>query len=185
MVHIEHILKKEFLNLNKREMNNSIFKNGQKICTDTSLKKMCRWQISIWKDALRHVSLEKCRFEPRDATLPADGHSPEHWQQQMLAKKGEAAIPIHCWRGWKGPSHFGKQFSSLLPTQHTKPSHSLAFTQRTENSCAQKNLHRNAFVCLLVTRPCPTLRDPMDCSPPGTSAHGILQAGILEWVALP
>ena len=32
---------------------------------------------------------------------------------------------------------------------------------------------------------CPTLCDPMDCSPPGSSVHGILQGGILEWVAMP
>ena len=32
---------------------------------------------------------------------------------------------------------------------------------------------------------CPTLRDPMHCSPPGSSVHGILQARILEWVAFP
>ena len=31
---------------------------------------------------------------------------------------------------------------------------------------------------------CPTLCEPMDCSPPGSSVHGILQAGILEWVAV-
>ena len=30
----------------------------------------------------------------------------------------------------------------------------------------------------------PTLRDPMDYSPPGSSVHGILQARILEWVAI-
>ena len=30
----------------------------------------------------------------------------------------------------------------------------------------------------------PTLCDPMDCSPPGSSVHGILQATILEWVAI-
>ena len=30
-----------------------------------------------------------------------------------------------------------------------------------------------------------TLCDPMDCSPPGSSVHGILQARILEWVAIP
>ena len=30
-----------------------------------------------------------------------------------------------------------------------------------------------------------TLCDPMDCSPPGSSVHGILQARILEWVAMP
>ena len=32
---------------------------------------------------------------------------------------------------------------------------------------------------------CPTLCDCMDCSPPGSSVHGILQARILEWVAMP
>ena len=31
----------------------------------------------------------------------------------------------------------------------------------------------------------PTLCNPMDCSPPGSSVHGILQARILEWVAIP
>ena len=34
------------------------------------------------------------------------------------------------------------------------------------------------------TKSCPTLGDPMDCSPPGSSVHGILQARILEWVAI-
>ena len=32
---------------------------------------------------------------------------------------------------------------------------------------------------------CPTLCDPMDCSPPGFSVHGILQARMLEWVSMP
>ena len=32
---------------------------------------------------------------------------------------------------------------------------------------------------------CPTLWDPIDCSPPVPSVHGILQARILEWVAMP
>ena len=32
---------------------------------------------------------------------------------------------------------------------------------------------------------CPTLCDPMNYSPPGSSVHGILQARILEWVAMP
>ena len=32
---------------------------------------------------------------------------------------------------------------------------------------------------------CPTLRDPMDCSLPGSSVHGILQARVLEWGAIP
>ena len=36
----------------------------------------------------------------------------------------------------------------------------------------------------LVTQLCLILCDPMDCSPPGFSVHGILQAKILEWVAI-
>ena len=34
-----------------------------------------------------------------------------------------------------------------------------------------------------VAQSCPTLCDPVDCSLPGSSVHGILQARILEWVA--
>ena len=40
-------------------------------------------------------------------------------------------------------------------------------------------------LCVLVAQPYPTLCDPIDCSPPGSSVHGILQARILEWVAMP
>ena len=36
----------------------------------------------------------------------------------------------------------------------------------------------------LATQSCPTLCDPMDCSLPGSSVHGILQARVLEWVAI-
>ena len=34
-----------------------------------------------------------------------------------------------------------------------------------------------------VAQSCLTLRDPMDCSPPGSSVRGILQARVLEWGA--
>ena len=39
-------------------------------------------------------------------------------------------------------------------------------------------------VCVLVAQSCLTLCDPMNCSPPGFSVHGILQAGTLEGVAI-
>ena len=35
-----------------------------------------------------------------------------------------------------------------------------------------------------VTQSCPTLSDPMDCSPPGSSVHGISQARVQEWVSI-
>ena len=40
-------------------------------------------------------------------------------------------------------------------------------------------------VCLLVAQSCPTLYDPVYCSPPGSSLHGFVQAKTLELVAIP
>ena len=37
----------------------------------------------------------------------------------------------------------------------------------------------------LIAQLCPTLCNPVDCSPPGPSVHGILQARILEWLPFP
>ena len=39
-------------------------------------------------------------------------------------------------------------------------------------------------VKVLVAQWCTALCDPVDFSPPGFSVHGILQAGILEWIAM-
>ena len=39
-------------------------------------------------------------------------------------------------------------------------------------------------MCVLVTQLCPTICNPIDCSPPGSSVHGILQARILKWAAI-
>ena len=41
-----------------------------------------------------------------------------------------------------------------------------------------------ADICCLITKSCPTLCDPMDCSPQGPSVHEIFQARLLEWVAI-
>ena len=51
--------------------------------------------------------------------------------------------------------------------------------QKKGNSCAQIK------VKVLVAQSRPTLCNPMDGSPPGSSVHGIPQARILEWVAIP
>ena len=41
------------------------------------------------------------------------------------------------------------------------------------------------YVYVLVAQSCPALCNPMDCSPPGSSVHGIFQVRILEWVVIP
>ena len=56
-------------------------------------------------------------------------------------------------------------------------------------------IYMDIFICeyererekvkVLVAHSCLTLCDPIECSPPGSSIHGILQARILEWVAIP
>ena len=40
------------------------------------------------------------------------------------------------------------------------------------------------WIKMLGVLSCPTLWDPMDCRPPGSSVHGILQARMLEWVSI-
>ena len=46
-------------------------------------------------------------------------------------------------------------------------------------SCLYVYMHANSL------QSCPTLCDPMGSNSPGSSVHGILQARILEWVAMP
>ena len=56
------------------------------------------------------------------------------------------------------------------------------------------DFHSNSFsftpvspyaIRVLVAQSCPTLCNARDCSPPGSSVHGILQARVLEWAAIP
>ena len=64
-------------------------------------------------------------------------------------------------------------------------------TRRQRSSCrhSQQLLSTLALygwkVNVLATQSCPTLSDYTDCSPPGSSVHGIRQVRILEWVAIP
>ena len=84
----------------------------------------------------------------------------------------------------------------ILLSQSSKP---FAFSLRTlifSDSSLLSQILEAGFLCLsllllyiyiflLVSQSCPILCDPMDCSPPGSSVHGILQAKIVEWVAIP
>ena len=45
-------------------------------------------------------------------------------------------------------------------------------------------LYFSTLVAAKSLQTCPALCDPMDCNPPGSSVHGILQAAVLEWVAI-
>ena len=67
------------------------------------------------------------------------------------------------------------------PTPRVHPD-SCASSQWCHPSVTHLTNVKNEGVKVLVTQSC--LCDPMDCSPPGSSVHGIYQAGILEWVII-
>ena len=52
-------------------------------------------------------------------------------------------------------------------------------------SVPQTLMYKILVVCVLIVQSCLTLCDPMDCSSPVFSVHGILQARILKWVSIP
>ena len=53
------------------------------------------------------------------------------------------------------------------------------------SSTLSRHAQRAGEICGLVAQLCPSLCDPIDCSLPGSSVYAILQARILEWVAIP
>ena len=66
--------------------------------------------------------------------------------------------------------HLFPQLDHLIPTGTFNPS-----------SAPRRALF---FCCAQSLQSCPTLCDPMDCSTPGSSVHGILQARTLQWVTI-
>ena len=91
----------------------------------------------------------------------------------------------------------------LPPIQHTHPRHLFltwvchypTYTQaKLRFSCCPSSWYLHLLlvcvcvcvcVCVWVAQACLTLCDPMNCSLPGFPVHGILQARILEWTAIP
>ena len=71
---------------------------------------------------------------------------------------------------------------------HTSPgpgpanTHTQLHLQSRESAQSYRSLW---CTCVLVAQLCPTLCNPMDCRPPGSSVCGILQTRILEWAAIP
>ena len=60
-----------------------------------------------------------------------------------------------------------------------------ALTVAIHNLGTRSHLRESSCVSVWVAQSCPTLCDPMGCSQPGSSVHGILQARIMEWIATP
>ena len=87
----------------------------------------------------------------------------------------------------RSPGEENATHSSILAWRIPWTVHGLAKSQtRRSDFHFHFTLSVSVYVtyCCLVTQPCWTLCDPMDCSPPESSVHGISQGRILEWVAI-
>ena len=90
--------------------------------------------------------------------------------------------PVALGREWSGGRL--KEISGGLKTAHVESRKKVEgdFLGRPVVKHLPCNAQAAAAAKLLQS--CPTLCDPMDCSPPASSVHGIFQARVLEWVAI-
>ena len=77
-----------------------------------------------------------------------------------------------------GPSHLFKATILYEDIQQCRLTETPLFCTKTDSHAWE------AWKWSEVAQSCPTPCGPVDCSPPGSSLHGILQARILEWVAI-
>ena len=97
----------------------------------------------------------------------------ENWAH----KKGRHMGPYHTVRMMTSLGHEDRRHSQSLSKWHHSLSSTITPVGRLVTCMC--DVHAQS-----VAQLCPTLCSPMDCSPPGSSAHGISQARILEWVAI-
>ena len=83
-------------------------------------------------------------------------------------------------RGAEDPS--GEQRRVLMGVRRRDQGHREPGLQAGSEGKASQAASKDGWVS--VTNSCQTLCDPMDCSSPGSSVHGILQARVVEWVAI-
>ena len=102
------------------------------------------------------------------------------------------------YKKWKVPtniSHNAKILNKILEnkTKNVEKNlyhHQVGFLPAIQGLFNIRNVNNNnviyyACVCAKSLQLCPTLCDPVGCSPPGSCVHGILKARVLEWVSTP
>ena len=94
--------------------------------------------------------------------------------------------------GWQECSNTNELFGQPNRKGNVKKRHeeifdrtSLEWVEKGKASMSLLMSYSTLVEKVLVAQLCSTLCNPMDCSPPGSSVHGFLQARILEWVAIP
>ena len=137
----------------------------------------------------------RCRFDPWVRKIP--------WRRKWQATPDSFLEKSHGQRSLAGYSPWGHKDSDMTEQLNTH-THIHTWMQRAgfQNPVSSRpiTLKRRMHsplqpspgvrvytpACMLSRfQSCPTLYDPLNCSPPGSSVHGIHQARILEWVAIP
>ena len=124
------------------------------------------------------------KTETQKVVTHSQSHSsePGRWTETFVTKAQGISTQLWGWDGWMAS-----------PTRWTcvwVNSGSLWWTGRPgmlRLVRSQRVGHGSDWTgwCSELLQSCPTLCDPMVCSLPASSVHGILQAGLLEWVAMP
>ena len=130
----------------------------------------------VWRAAVHGVAKSR---------TPLNNWTELNWIQKLLKKCGEVLLlkkkkksktQKTIFRGFlqerKKKFLEADQFNSIETILYNRKRTLTTYNRITQNS-------------LSLTQLCPTLCNPVDCSPPGSSVHEILQARILEWVAVP
>ena len=84
-----------------------------------------------------------------------------------------------CWSGLSFPSPGDLPHQGIKPKSPVSPPLANRLSLNHQESPSQVILSESE-----IAQSCPAHSDPMDCSPPGSSAHGIFHARVLEWVAI-
>ena len=109
---------------------------------------------------------------------PASLASRLHWQVDSLPLLPPGMPPNPKWGNL--PLDF------VIPVALSSSDPWAAFSDSKSNLISPHDVYFwNNWLCAKLLQLCTSFWDPMDCSPPGSSVHGILQARILEWVAMP
>ena len=137
-----------------------------------------------WKDPVKLIQKPLPKWEDGTTLL---------WKNRVALEKRPVGTSI--WRLLQRKSWIATWSPSSRVNQSKSPTHAYWVTHHTFSTlptCEQTASHLQTFGGSLLCETCVLshfsriwlLCDPMDCSPPGSSVHGIHQARILEWVAI-
>ena len=105
------------------------------------------------------------------------GHTGEFDVDQRMSQDFSDGYPLHTKKPQMSLSSSWNLFTYFNKVLHH---YHFSYSSRTDHQLLTSGISQK-LCCLLLS--CVWFHDPVDCSPPGSSVHGISQARILEWIA--